>query len=134
MKPMRKGIWLSAIGCTAVVAQAPVDVSQLALADHVHITGNSLAGNTVDTREVTDKEQIAALYRIVQSTPGKWRRIRFDSPSLRWYVQFYEGDTLLGSYGVGSNFIAIDRYSMSLDPKQWNTIAMTLRNDAERHK
>src|ERR1700678_1403118 len=102
---------LLGLGSASAAAQPPIDITKFAGADRVRITGNRSAHTDADTRDIIDAEQIAVIYRFAQSTSGKWRRLKFiPAPLLRWNLQFYQGDTVIGFYGVGSNFVEAGGY------------------------
>ena len=85
--------------------------------DSVHITENSHGGKDGDTRVISNREQIDALYRVVLSQSGVWRRPTFDAPFLRWMVEFIRDGRILGSYGVGANFLEVNGYLHHLQPR-----------------
>lgn len=107
----RDGPLIVVLGCVAVAAKAPVDTSVFAGADRVHIIGNDTAGTNQDSRDISNREQMDALYRLVSSGSGKWYRIRFDAPLLRWNIEFFRDGKSRGSYGVGANFIEMYPYA-----------------------
>jgi hypothetical protein len=62
------------------------------------VTGNRNAGMDGDTRDISIREQIDAIYRIISSQSGEWRRPTFEAPSLRWTVEFTRDGKTLGTY------------------------------------
>ena len=119
---------LSIFGSSVGPAQTRVDTSGLAEADLVHITGNNTAGTAGDTRDISSREQIDSLYRVVSSSPKDWHRAGFDSPLLKWKVEFIREGKVLGSYGVGSNFLAMNGYLSSLQQEQQRAVSALLTN------
>jgi hypothetical protein len=120
------GLLVGFVGCASAAPPTAVDTSTFAGANRVHITGNREARTEKDSRDISDPDQIAALYRLVASQPGKWHRYSFDAPSLKWLVEFSRDGKSLGSYGVGSNFLGMGPYVVNLTPDQQKLAARLL--------
>ena len=101
--------------CSAGIAQSPVDIRVFAGADTLHVA-EKVAGSGVHAHDMASPEQIDALYQIVSSQKGKWRRPAFDAPLLRWRVEFRRAGKLLGECDIGSNFLEVNGYLHSLKP------------------
>jgi hypothetical protein len=80
-----------------------------------------------DTRDISKREQIDAFNRIVSSQSGEWHRPTFDAPLLRWIVEFMRDGKTLGSYGVGSNCLAMNGCLHSLQPEQLRLVTELLK-------
>jgi hypothetical protein len=101
---------LISLGSSARATRASADTPVFAGADSVRITENRHGRKDSDTRVISNREQIDAIYRVVLSQSGVWRRPTFDVPFLRWMVEFIRDGRVLGSYGVGSNFLSVGGY------------------------
>jgi hypothetical protein len=112
--------------CSAAVAQSAVDIGVYAGADTLHVT-EILPGYGVQAHDIASPGQIDALYQIVSSQKGKWRRPPFDAPSLRWRIEFRRAGKLLGECDIGSNFLAVNGYLHSLKPQEQQQIRELLR-------
>ena len=105
---------LALAGCITDPAPQRMDFSALASADHVRIVGLDAAGQRVGAREVSDKAEVAALYRVVDSRQDGWFRPWPKMPSGRWTVTFSRDGRELGAYRVGKNFLSSDGYVRNL--------------------
>jgi hypothetical protein len=112
-------------GCSSGPAPLSVDTRALAGADTAHITGNDTARTEKDTRDIVDRVQVDALYRIVSAPSNQWHR-PIDAPLLHWQVRLMRDGKAIGSFGVGANFVELNEYVRPFAPGEQRELEQLL--------